>query len=140
MQRLVRVVALGLGLGMLAACGPVYQTDYHMVPPQDAMGRQCSSTCIERAQGCKSQCQTLATQCQYTAELEAKNAYLEYVTRRQAEGMPIKKSQDDFYSYSSCADPDDCKDECDATHRLCHTNCGGQVLERTYCTAFCEGQ
>ena len=132
---LLSLLVLLLGL---TACGPVYQTDYHMVPPADAMGRQCSNGCLDRMQLCKSQCTIQDQNCEQMARLEAQNTYLSYVNERQRKGKPIEHDQDDFYHYSRCGGTSSCEETCDSVHRMCHTNCGGQVLERTYCTAFCQ--
>jgi hypothetical protein len=122
---------------MLSACGPVYETTYEIIPPQSQHGAMCANNCLMSQTNCRNQCQRHDETCRRMAELEADNEYLHYLTLRQAQGLPVKRSRRDFYSYSSCGDYG-CNESCANDYRICHTNCGGKIIPHTRCTAFCK--
>jgi hypothetical protein len=131
-----RALLLVIGLLCLSSCSPVYKTDYRFVTPSSEKGKLCANSCLDKLTLCKSSCYTRKLECQKIKDLEAENEYLKYVHRQQKNKKPIEKEINDFKSYSSCNTS--CKSECDSIHRVCHSNCGGDIVEHTYCTAFCD--
>ncbi|MCE2926786.1 MAG: hypothetical protein LW823_03970 [Rickettsiales bacterium] len=127
-----------LGLMVLVACGPVYQTTYEIVPPPTQSGRMCANNCLLAKQNCDQQCQIQRQQCEEIERLRAQSDYLSYLNQQNREGRPIKKDQSDFYRGSFACQRDTCEENCGTNYRICHTNCGGQVIPHTACTAFCE--
>lgn len=122
---------------MLAACGPVYTTDYQMVPPTSMEGKMCANNCLMAQQNCAQACASSTSQCEQNERLRAENEYLKYARDRRAEGKEVKRKESSFYAGYQC-DGDDCTERCESSYRLCHTNCGGQVIPHTYCSAFCQ--
>ena len=122
---------------LLATCGPIYVTDYEIVPPHTKEGMMCANNCLLVKQNCEQSCSLSYNSCHYTANLEAQNQYLEYVNNRQREGKPIKKTRSDFYGMTNC-DKSECTSNCTSNYSVCHTNCGGQVIPHQRCTAFCK--
>lgn len=120
----------------LSACGPIYKTEYRFQPPPDERGRICANACLDKMQSCQSSCKTQNTECRHIKSLEAENAYLHYVNERQREDKEVEKSKRDFENYSDCNTG--CSEQCESIHRICHMNCGGNVTETRYCTAFCD--
>ncbi len=120
----------------LTACGPVYQTHYDIipVPPEKS---DCANNCLLSKNMCEQQCHTNQQLCESNTRLQAQNDYLHYVNLRKAEGRPIKRTQSSFARYSQC-NTSQCSTGCTSNYHICHTNCGGQVIPRTVCTAFCE--
>ncbi len=126
-------------LFLLTACGPMYQTDYQMVPPDSQEGRLCANNCLLANQVCEQQCRTTGQQCRQNEDLRAENEYLRERNEALAKGKQPK--DDSYYSrinHFACADDDECTESCQAHYRICHTNCGGQAIPHTYCVAFCN--
>jgi hypothetical protein len=124
-------------LFFITACGPVYQTDYQIVPPQDNMGRMCANNCLLSMQNCQQTCRIEESHCTERARLMERNEYLEYVTVQTASGKPVKRNAPTARRYYDCSQ-DACYGSCTNSYHICHTNCGGQIVPHTYCTAFCE--
>ncbi|BBL71996.1 hypothetical protein MoryE10_26020 [Methylogaea oryzae] len=135
-MRLLSAVLVGLAV-MLAGCGPIYHTDYQMLPAASAEGRMCGNSCLSSQQSCVQSCRSQSQSCEAMARLESQNDYLSYVNEQQRKGKPVKKSQSDFTHYGNCSDSS-CVERCESDYRACHTNCGGRVIPHTYCTAFCD--
>jgi hypothetical protein len=126
-------------IGLLSGCGPVYQTDYQMVPPQSETGRQCANNCLLSKQNCEQTCQIQEMSCEERGRLQSRNEYLEYVAVQHAAGQPVTRREHEFQQYYNCSS-NYCVASCGENYRMCHTNCGGQVVPHTYCTAFCDKQ
>lgn len=122
---------------LLAGCGPIYSTDYQLVPPKSNEGRMCANNCLMSQQNCQLSCDNTNLQCEQAERYRAENEFLKYQRDRLAAGKEVKRSESSFYSSYRC-NTDDCKANCENTMRLCHTNCGGQVVPHTYCSAFCK--
>jgi hypothetical protein len=126
-----------LSLLALSACGPVYQTQYEIVPPQGNSARMCANNCLLSKTNCRQSCQIQNNQCEEIERLRAQSDYLSYLNQQNREGRPAKKSERDFYSGYQCSN-DSCEENCDQDFQICHTNCGGQIIPHTICTAFCN--
>ena len=131
------ITILAAAMLILAGCGPVYTTDYKMVPPDTEEGRYCANNCLMAQRNCTQSCGHEVRQCQENERLRGENKYMRYVREREKAGKEIKRSEDSFINDYHC-DDDDCAESCAEDYRICHTNCGGQVIPHTYCSAFCE--
>lgn len=135
MRRLLAICSLLVTV----ACGPVYQTDYEIVPPPTQQGAMCANNCLMAQQNCRMNQQMQQNQCEQIERLRAQNEYLAYVNRQQRENRPISRTERDFYYPYQCGD-NGAAAMCEADYRICHTNCGGKIIPHTYCTAFCDQQ
>ena len=115
---------------LLAACGPIYDTEYHYQTPPTSDGKMCASSCVDKMNVCTANCKVEQANCERIKSLEAQNAYLQYVSERQKKGEEIKKSQSDCEN--------SCEADCENVHRICHTSCGGNIVEHRTCVAFCN--
>lgn len=136
-MRVRHFMGVVLSVLALAACGPMYRTDYTMVPPPTDAGRMCANNCLMAKNNCAQTCSLQQGNCENMQRLEAQNQYLQYVNERQRAGQPVKKTVNDFFGYSSCGTDYDCEGRCQNDYHICHGNCGGQVIPRTYCVANC---
>ena len=127
-----------LSLFLLLSCGPVYRTEYTIVPPQTEQGRMCANNCLMSQQNCRQSCQLQAQNCQHMDQLQSQNDYLMYLNERQRQGKPIKRDPYSFGGGSSCYADTMCEERCAADYRICHVNCGGQAIPQTMCVAGCR--
>lgn len=134
----MRSLILCLTATLLFGCGPQYQTQSTFVPPATETGRMCANNCLLSKQNCQQSCSLQQSNCEMRARLEADNDYLQYVNERQREGKQLKKSRSDFSGSSVCPEVETCQNQCESNHRLCHSNCGGQVIDKTICVANCQ--
>jgi hypothetical protein len=138
---MVRLLSLCLGLvALLSACGPIYETQYSMVPPTTSQGRLCVSQCQQERSLCRQTCSMSEQACRADARSRAAYEYESYVRRQTAEKKPIKKSVSDFEHSYGCSS-NSCQDRCEANYRDCFGGlCGGQVIATKVCTMFCDQQ
>lgn len=136
---MLRLLTLCLAvMALLSACGPVYETQYSLIPPTSAEGRLCVNQCQQNRNFCRQNCGLNQQACVNEARSRALYDYQAYVNRQQAEKKPIKKSVSDFDRSYSCGNSS-CEARCEADYRDCFGgSCGGQVIARTVCTAFCD--
>ncbi|BAI71243.1 hypothetical protein AZL_006050 [Azospirillum sp. B510] len=136
---MLRLLTLCLAvMALLSACGPIYETQYSLIPPTSAEGRLCVNQCQQNRNYCRQNCGMSQQACVNEARSRALYEYQAYVNRQQAEKKPIKKSVGDFDSSYSCGNSS-CEARCDADYRDCFGgSCGGQVIAKTVCTAFCD--
>lgn len=107
-----------------------------MAPPTD-VGKTCANNCLDTRQVCFDQCEAKEKTCREDAKLDARIAYLEYLSRKVVNEEKADKNLNDFEKTSHCSTAS-CDRQCEQSHRICHTNCGGEVIERRYCTSFCD--
>lgn len=119
---------------ILTACGPIYQTNYSYVPPKDFRGRQCINNCLEDKSMCNLHCSRVYQRCRSDAQAVAFPQYKQYVREQRRLHKPVIQTVDDFADYSACTS--DCG--CDNTYRQCYSNCGGKVIAKQVCIAFCK--
>ncbi len=136
---MLRLLTLCLAvMALLSACGPVYETQYSLIPPASAEGRLCVNQCQQNRNFCRQNCGMMQQACVNEARSRALYEYQAYVNRRNAEKQPIKKSVSDFDRSYSCGNSS-CEARCEADYRDCFGgSCGGQVVAKTVCTAFCD--
>ena len=125
-----------LGLLVLAACGPVYKTNYDYKPPQTDNGRMCVNQCLNTKSACEQDCHARQVDCEYRADEDAQIQYDNYVRTQRFQHQEIKKTVTDFHRY--CDEETVCAARCVANHNLCYNNCGGVVNGTTICTSGCE--
>lgn len=121
--------------GMLLGCGPIYKKEYAYVPPRSSAGKMCLAQCIQGKSNCQQMCQMRNENCRAQARQDAFYQYQEYKHERRREGKEVKKTVNDFdNSFFSCNESCDCT----SSFNACYAACGGQVLERDVCVAFCN--
>lgn len=133
----MKYVITFLSCVLLMGCGPVYQTGYEIIPPKSEMGRMCANNCLMAQTNCTQACEIQKNQCREIERLRAESDYNSYVAQQSREGRVAKRELHDFYRMSYC-DQSSCDENCQNTYHICHTNCGGNVIPYTYCSAFCE--
>jgi len=136
MSRLLSLIFFVLSLGMLAGCGPIYNTEYAYVPPKSNMGKMCIAQCTQGKNMCEQMCQMQNDNCRMQARMEAREEYREYRHDRREEGKRIRRNVSDFDQGGRCDRPCGCEPQFNS----CYSACGGQVLERQVCVAFCDKQ
>ncbi|AWU93083.1 hypothetical protein [Azospirillum ramasamyi] len=136
---MLRLLTLCLAvMALLSACGPVYETQYSLIPPGSAEGRLCVNQCQQNRNFCRQNCSLTQQACVNEARSRALYEYQAYVNRQQAEKKPIKKTVSNFDRSYSCGNSS-CEPRCEADYRDCFGgSCGGQVIARSVCTAFCD--
>lgn len=134
---MMKILPLFIAMALfVAGCGPVYKTDYRFTTPPTDKGKICANNCLDKMNSCTATCGQQKSECKRIKSLEAENAYLRYVNEQQSKSQPIEKSRSHFENFSAC--DVGCEERCESVHRICHSNCGGNVIEHRYCTAFCD--
>lgn len=123
----------------VAACGPVYDTQYHFTPPADPTGRQLAGQCRVVQNMCKQNCQMREHACRADARAEGMMEYQAYVAERRRKNLPIKRSPESFVSTYMCGSGN-CEDACEDDYRGCYVEAGGQIRAQRVCVAFCDQQ
>ncbi len=136
-----RLLSLCLGLlALLSACGPIYETQYSLIPPSSVEGRRCVGQCQQNRTICRQSCTISQQACVNDARTRALYEYQAYVARQTAEKKPVKKSVSDFEHSYGCSS-NSCEDRCEANYRDCFGGlCGGQITAQRVCTMFCDQQ
>jgi len=114
----------GLALA-LAACGPIYQTQYAFTPPPTPEGRVCIM-----------QCEQLRFQCRQNEDLKVQNCENQNRWARAEYERCKRSGRKDCHDGTIWCSSD--YDRCDEQYRFCYQSCGGQVLATTVCVANCE--
>jgi len=122
---------------LIIGCSPQYKTDYRFQTPWTETGKMCAASCVDRLATCKANCELREKDCERIKELETENLYLQYVEKQKKNDEPILKERWAFQSYRHCSTAS-CDKECDGVQRICHSNCGGNIVETRRCTAFCD--
>jgi len=132
----LRIITLLLLLS-LASCGPIYTTEYEIVPPQTEYGSMCANNCVYMKSNCTRSCKDQNDQCYRIKQLEAQNRYLYEEVRRDKLSPVKQRSNIEFYDSTRC-DDSSCLRGCTIDYHICHKNCGGDVIAYSRCTAFCN--
>lgn len=120
--------------GLIAGCGPIYTTDYIYHPPKTIAGKQCLINAENNKLICQQNCNTQRYRCEKEVRERARYEYEAYVSRRNVEHKPIKKSLRDFEFWSSCNQ--NCG--CNASYMANYQLCGGKIDTISHCVAFCD--
>ena len=133
MSRQCRIILLLLIAGLLSACGPIYKTEYAYSPPKSSMGNMCISQCINNKGMCEQMCQMRNENCRTRSRQDALYQYEVYKSKQLAKGERVDRDPSYFENSFGCNTSCDCN----PTYNACYSSCGGQVLERKVCVAFC---
>lgn len=136
MSRIFSLLVITMVVGLLTACGPIYETQYAYVPPHSNMGKMCVANCTQGKSMCEQMCQMRKQQCLSDARRDAREDYREYKYDRHREGQAVKKDERDFDRSYRCNEACNCAPQFNS----CYAACGGQVLEKQVCVAFCDKQ
>jgi hypothetical protein len=114
---------------LLTACGPIYDTAYRFLPPEDSSGRVCIY-----------QCENGRLQCRTIQEMQSRNCEAwsnQDVANCEANIRIYQNREPKWYECTgeSCS-PD--YDQCDLSYRNCYEACGGRVISETRCVANCQ--
>lgn len=134
LRRLFLLIAL---TATVAACGPVYDTQYHFTPPADPTGRQLAGQCRVMQNMCLQNCRMQEHACRSDARAQGMMEYQAYVAERRRKNLPLKRSPESFVSTYMC-DSDRCDDACADDYRGCYVEAGGQIRAQRVCVAFCD--
>lgn len=121
----------------VAGCGPIYETQYTLIPPNRPDAPICLNQCQQIMQYCRRTCSLEEKSCLNYERERARDAFRDYVHERRAEGKPIKRKVSDFEQTWKCRDSS-CDQRCGEDYRSCFAGCGGKVEARQVCTMFCE--
>ena len=135
MQRLLLIGFFTFLVGMLSACAPVYKTQYKYIPPSSKMGNMCVSQCVQSKSMCQQMCEMRKETCRMRVQREGRAQYETYKEEQKRGGWSIMKDVSDFTDTQGC---DNTPCGCTETFNTCYGACGGQVLERKVCVAFCD--
>ena len=139
MRNWIGRLAIMLGLtALLAACGPIYNTEYTFTPPSSARGQACVSSCEADKSGCSYSCRRQTQDCENEKSRIADREYNRYVRYRQQQGLPIERTRMSFEPSYSCPWESECTDVCEAEHRACFTGCGGRIDAQQVCVMGCN--
>ena len=120
---------------LISACGPIYETKYSFVSPQTDKGKQCIGQCLQTKNKCDTECAKKRLSCRQEEYLKASGAYNLYIMQKAQRNEIILMTQDDFADYGRC---DALCNVCNENYRLCYTGCGGKIIEKKECVAFCD--
>jgi hypothetical protein len=138
MNRVIKAICLFLGLAALAACGPVYDTEYTYHPPAGARGQACTASCDADRTGCSYECRRESQDCENEKRMIAEREYNRYANWRRSQNLAVDKSVYDFTPSYSCPWESECTDVCEANYRACFTSCGGRIDAKQVCVMGCE--
>ncbi len=120
---------------LLSGCGPIYQTTYSYKPAPSSSGKLCTAQCFQTKNSCQQICQLQDQNCRLQAHQEAYYRYSEYLREQKAAGKKARQQLSSFdHSYTRCNNS--C--HCTADFNACYQSCGGQVMTKRICTAFCN--
>ncbi len=141
MRKLFSHLAILFGLTLtLAACGPIYDTEYTFMPPTSQRGQACVSSCEADQSGCTYQCRRRTQDCENERQRIADREYNRYVRWRQQQGLSLDRMRQSFLPSYTCPAEYECRDVCEAEHRACFTGCGGRIEARQVCIMGCNQQ
>ncbi|WP_082784585.1 hypothetical protein [Neorickettsia sp. 179522] len=139
-NRIITCLIVGTILSGCMTFNPVYRTSYSFIPPKSPGGRECVNKCLLAKQMCQSSCEKIHNT--RTAnilinigkeEKKGKHDFFdefdEYHKREMAEYRREMKEEARY---------ERCQNSCNHNHRLCHTNCGGEVIAKTVCIRNCD--
>ncbi len=126
----MRAIQILLLTMVLAACGPIYETNYRYTPPSDPLSRPCISQCLADQ-----------SQCHNVAELKAENSRLRCERDAREDYERCLGNASGEQGRASC-NRRSCNQEpnlsaCGVDYRTCFQSCGGVVDEQRVCTFNC---
>jgi len=133
---IVRALLVAVTL-LVVGCGPIYETQYQMIPPADPQGRMCAAQCLQTREYCRENCEMSSRECVDRARRRARHDFDDYVRERRAKNLSIKRDWESFINTYECG-TSSCESRCGDSYRQCFSICGGRVNAQKVCTAFCE--
>lgn len=139
MRRLIAALGMALGLSvLLAACGPIYETQYTYTQPDSRRGQACTSSCEADQQACKYQCKRETQDCENEKTRVAEREFRRYERYQRDQNLPVTRSVYDFKPNYSCPWEHECANVCEADYRACFTGCGGRIDAQQVCVMGCD--
>lgn len=111
----------------LSACGPIYTTEYEIVPPSTEFGAMCANNCLLSKTSCENYCLDKANQARLIKSLEQQNSDL----RKMNQGVKLTNE----FNFD-LDDNGQCVKRCMTDYHTCHINCGGMVIPHTRTTTY----
>lgn len=127
--RLFRAAAGVIAIVSIAACGPIYDTQYNFRPPSSSEGRACIFQCEQSRQLCRQNEEYRADDCQRRSEWDQQ--------RCEDQIYRTKGREPKWYECGSESCSAD-YDRCEGSYRACYQSCGGRVDAETRCVANCD--
>lgn len=131
---MIRLFSLGILFALLFGCGPIYKQEYSYVAPRTTAGTMCISQCVQNKNMCEQMCQMKNDNCRAQARADAAYQFEAYKQERYAQGKKIEKSFSNFDNSYACSDTCNCR----PTFNGCYSACGGQIVSKKICVAFCD--
>lgn len=122
MQRWLSFGWLIIMFGFLAGCATTQQT-YQYTPPVGKAPLACIAKCKVASNSCMQFCAMKNSTCRAERNDNASARYTSYKATRQSQGLPVKKSYEDFLRTSSCEHSCNCI----PAYNTCYRACGGVV-------------
>ena len=139
MRALTGLAMAAIGVtALLAACAPIYDTQYTFSAPATAAGQACISGCEADQSACSYSCRRKAQVCENEKDRIAEREFSRYARWRQERGLHVDRTRLYFRPTYSCPREHECRAACDAGHRACFTGCGGRIDAREVCIAGCD--
>lgn len=140
-----------LGLLLLVACGPRYETRYKYVAPKNQFGRQCVNFCLRDKAECQNVCQQSMNSCATISSIAGMfdGSYTKNANKKckanSLHGYRDPECESDAFSISApkmttdCnKEKRDCNNNCTQNYNACYSNCGGVVESYEVCVSFCN--
>jgi len=165
-KNLGRWIASGGLVALLSACGPVIETHYDYLPPNQQGGMQCLSQCQQGQNQCRRSAQAEQSDCRYREDLRvrdenarAQENYEYEIDQYYREKNRADKARQRFYRVNGTYEgapglPEEpskpyerspsyyqCEDigsQCIIHFNACYSSCGGRVTERQVCVENCD--
>ena len=137
MKLILKCSVFAIFFMLIAGCGPVYKREYSFVPPKSSVGKMCTAQCVTSKNSCQQMCNLSTENCRLRARQDAIYQFEQYKRDRRHDGKDIDKNLSDF-DHGAAACSSSCN--CEPAYRECFSACGGEVLQRDVCVAFCDKQ
>ena len=117
---------------LLAACSPVYRTNYDLLPPPTREGQLCAANVKLMSDTCMANCAQMARSCRsFTPGINVGYGF------GRGSYEPVYGPGASTLADDRDCSPRQCEESCLASARTAHTNCGGTITQQTVCTANC---
>jgi hypothetical protein len=123
-----RLILLCFPATVLFGCGPIYDTTYTFIPPEDNRGQICTF-----------QCENSKSQCIQLEEMKESNCQSRSDAQRYICEERIRAQYGREPKWYECGGETCSADEarCESQYRSCYQACGGRVIAETRCIANC---
>lgn len=121
MLRMINIVLLFLSIGLLSGCMP--RQDFSYIPPEGKPALKCISQCKIASNSCMQICALKNRTCRSEMQTNATRRYMIYKAQRHQQGLPVKKSYEDFERTTSCEHSCNCI----PAYNTCYSACGGRI-------------